>query len=118
MDLVIHAPHLANAIHVDVTVVTALSQEALAAGSARRDGAAAQTAARNKRARYPNCPVIPFVIEDHGRLGEEAIQLARRLAPMVPTERSSAIRRLYQSLGAVLQRHSADSVLAATALGR
>ena len=118
MDLVIHAPHVGNAINVDLTVVTALSREAMAAGSARRDGAAAQRAARNKRARYPNCHVVPFVIEDHGRLGEEAIQLVRRLAPTVSTERSSAIRRLYQSMGAVLQRHSADSVLAATALGR
>ena len=118
MDLVIHPPQSGIAIHVDLTVVTALSRGAMAAGAARRDGAAAQVAARHKRAKYPNCPVVPFVVEDHGRIGEDALRLVRQLAPSLPSERSAAIRRLYQSFSAVLQRHSADSVLAATAVRR
>ena len=118
MDLVIHAPQSGNAIHVDLTVVTALSREAMAAEAARRDGAAAHVAARHKRAKYPNCPVVPFVVEDHGKLGEDVLHLVRQIAPSLPSERSTAIRRLYQSLSAVLQRHSADSVLAASAIRR
>ena len=47
---------------------------------------------------YPNCSVTPFVVEDHGRLGEEALQLIRTLAPIDAHERSNAIRRLHQSL--------------------
>ena len=118
MDLVIHAPHLSEPVHVDVTIVSALAQEAMLAGAARRDGAAAGVAARRKRAKYPHCNVLPFVVEDHGRFGEEALALVRSLAPVDNTKRSPAIRRLYQTLGSVLQRHAADSVVSATTARR
>ena len=114
MDVVIRAPHLAAPVYVDVTVVSALSQEALAGGSSNRDGAAAANAAKGKVDDYPLCPVTPFVIEDHGRLGDDALRLARVLAPSEPAARSKAIRLLYHSLGAVVQRYAADSVITAT----
>ena len=107
-------PPGAGAIFVDLTVVSALTREVLNHGSARRDGAAAAVAARHKRAKYPHCNVTPFVIEDHGRLGDEAIDLTKQLAPSDPVKRSKTIRLLHQTLGAVLQRHAADAVLAAT----
>jgi hypothetical protein len=115
MDLVVHAAGHANPILVDVTVVSAMTQEALRAGAARRDGAAAATAARKKRGKYPGVDVTPFVIEDHGRFGEDALALVRRIAPQEAGERIRALRGLYQTLGSVVQRHSADSLLAATA---
>ena len=118
MDLIVHTPHGAQPILIDVTVVSALAREAMAAGAPRRDGVAAGVAARHKRAKYPNCTVTPFVIEDHGRFGEDALSLVRRLAPPAKSKRSSAIRRLYQSLGSVLQRHAADAVIAATTCRR
>ena len=113
IDLVIRPPG-AGALYIDLTVVSALTREALQHGSARRDGAAATVAARHKRAKYPQCQVTPFVIEDHGRLGEDAVALIKLLAPIDPVRRSKAVRALHQSLGAVLQRHAADAVLAAT----
>ena len=116
MDLVIHAPEIASPFYVDLTVVSALSSDALAGGSAVRNGAAADIAARGKVNDYPNCSVTPFVIEDHGRLGEEALRLVRLLAPPGPAERTRAIRRLNKSLGATLQRIAADAVIAATTL--
>ena len=100
--------------YVDVTVVSALSSEALARGSAIRDGVASSSAAKDKVKDYPCCSVTPFPIEDHGRIGEDALRLIRVIAPVDPTERSRAIRRLHQSLGATLQRFSADAVIAAT----
>ena len=114
MDLIIHAPRVAEPIRVDLTVVSALSQDALDRGSARRAGAAAAAAERDKRARYPGLRMVPFAVEDHGRLGEDALALVRLLAPRIDTVRSAAIRRLHQALGSVLQRHAADAVLAAT----
>eukprot|EP00973_Karenia_brevis_P060117 8365915-Karenia_brevis.AAC.1 len=48
MDLVIHAPEIASPFYVDLTVVSALSSDALAGGSAVRNGAAAEIAARGK----------------------------------------------------------------------
>ena len=95
-------------------MVSALTQDALALGSARRDGAAAAAAARRKRARYPGEAIVPFAVEDHGRLAEEALALTRLLGPAQDAERSAAIQRLHQSIGCVLQRHAADAVLAAT----
>ena len=114
MDLVIRAPGIASPFYVDLTVVSALSMEALASGAAVTDGAAAASAARGKARDYPRCSVTAFVIEDHGRLGEDALRLIRTLAPIDPADRSKAIRRLHQSLGATLQRSAADAVIAAT----
>ena len=118
MDLVVHAPGIAGPLYIDLTIVNALSQEALAGGSAVCDGVAGEIAARGKFKDYPNCRVIPFAIEDHGRLSEHALQLIRMLAPADPADRSVAIRRLHQSLGATIQRSTADAVLAATAARR
>ena len=114
MDLVIRVPGVASPFYVDLTVASALSVEALRGGSAVRDGAAAGIAARGKIRDYPNCNVTPFVVEDHGRLGEDALRLIRLIAPTDLAERSRAIRRLHQSLGATLQRCAADAVIAAT----
>ena len=114
MDLVVRAPGVAAPFFIDVTVVSALSVEALAGGAAVRDGAAAAIAAAGKIKDYPNCSVTPFAVEDHGRLGEEALRFIRMLAPIDPAERSGAIRRLHQSLGATVQRYAADAVIAAT----
>ena len=114
MDLVIHVPGVASPFYVDLTVVSALSSDALSGGSAVRDGAAAEVAAKAKFRCYPNCNLTPFVIEDHGRLGDEALRLVRTVAPVDPSERSKAIRRLHRSLGATLQRIAADAVIAAT----
>ena len=72
MDLVIHAPGFSSPFYVDLTVVSALSTDALSSGSADRSGAAAELASRGKHRDYPNCTLTPFVIEDHGRLGEKA----------------------------------------------
>ena len=116
MDLVVMAPGAATPFYVDLTVASALSVEALAEGSGERDGAAAINAAARKVSDYPNCPVTPFVIEDHGRLGDEALAFIRTLAPIDPAERSLAIRRLHQSLGATLQRCAADAVISATTI--
>ena len=115
MDLVVRAPGSGVPIYVDVTIVSALARESLSSGAARVDGIAATIAARKKRAKYPNVDVTPFAIEEHGRLGNDALALVRRLAPSAPDERSRALRQLYQSLGSIVQRHSADSLLAATA---
>ncbi len=114
MDLVVHAPGIALPFYIDLTVVSCLSTEALSGGSAVRDGAAAAIAARGKVKDYPSCSVTPFVIEDHGRLGEDALRLIRTLAPVDPADRSKAIRRIHQSLGATLQRCAAEAVIAAT----
>lgn len=119
MDLVVHSPKLSGPVHVDFTVVSALSQEALRARSNLRDGVAAGIATRRKAAAYPDISsLVPFAVEDHGRLGEEALQLVRLLAPKEPAQRSTAIRHLYQSLGNTLQRYAADSLLAATTARR
>jgi hypothetical protein len=116
MDLVIHVPGIASPFYVDVTIVSSLSSDALSGGSGTRSGAAAEIAARGKVRDYPNCCVTAFVIEDHGRLGEEALRLVRMIAPLDPAERSKSIRRLHRSLGATLQRIAADAVIAATAV--
>ena len=114
MDLVVRVPGVASPFYIDLTVASALSVEALEGGSAIRDGAAAAIAARGKIRDYPNCSVTPFVVEDHGRLGEEALRFIRIVAATDPAERSKDIRRLHQSIGATLQRCAADAVFAAT----
>ena len=114
MDLVIRAPGIIGQILVDVTIVNACSREALQKGAGLRDGVAAAIAARRKRDKYCNIPVVPFALEEHGRLGADAIALARRLAPLEGPSRSEAIRQLYQAVAAASQRIAADGILSAT----
>ena len=116
MDLVVHAPGVASPFYIDLTVVSALSTDALRQGSAVRSGAAAELAARGKYKDYPDCVLTPFVIEDHGRLGNEALQFLRSIAPTDAAERTKSIRQLHRSLGATLQRVAADAVIAATTI--
>ena len=113
MDLVVHAPSRGEPEYIDVSIVSALSVEALTAGSATQDGKAAAIAEASKRRAYPNLRLTPFIVEDHGRLGDDAAGFIRRLAPSDPAARSRAIRSLYQRLGALLQRRAADAVLSA-----
>ena len=115
MDLVVRAPTCAGQFHVDLTVVDAASREALQRGAADRDGAAAKVAADHKRRKYPNIDVIPFVLEDHGRLGADAVAFLQRVAPGDLQKRSQAMRDIYHALSATLQRHQADAIIAAIA---
>ena len=107
MDLIVHSPTIPGPIHVDVTIVSPLSVEALKHGSALRDGVAAVIAATNKVRKYPGCEVHPFAIEDHGRVGESASTLIRTLVPPESSDRSASISELYHSLSSTLQRRSA-----------
>ena len=114
MDLIAHSPSITGPVHIDLTIVSSTAREALAKGSASKDGTAARGAEARKRAKYPLCPVLPFVIEDHGRLGEDALGFIRKVAPRGAVERSEAIRRLYQAIGATVQRSAANAIIAAT----
>ena len=113
MDLIVHAPNIVGPVHIDLTIVSAAAREALGKGSASKDGVAASFAAARKRAKYPMCAVLPFVMEEHGRLGDDALSFARKIAPRGTDERSEALRELYQALGATMQRASADAIIAA-----
>ena len=114
MDLIIHSPNVIGAVKVDLTVVSALSMEALSKGAGIRDGVAASLAEADKEDKYSNTTVVGFAVEDHGRLGESALELVRALAPAEPSARSTAIRSLHQALSSTLQRAAADAVIAAT----
>ena len=111
MDLVIHAPGVSGPILVHVTMVNALTRDALNKNSATRDGATAANAARVKRNKYANLAVV---IEDHGRINEDGARLVRKLAP-AGTDRSIRLAALYQQLASSIQKASARSLIAATA---
>ena len=113
MRLVVYAPDSSTPAYIDVSIVTALSQEALASGSAKHDGKAAEIAAKGKRKDYPLINVTPFIVEDHGRFGSDAIAFLKRVAPTDAGARSKAMSNLYHRLAAFLQRTAADAVLAA-----
>ena len=54
-DLIVHLPGHAP-IYIDVTIVSAQSQEGLSKGSGSRDGAACEIAAKRKVCTYPTSP--------------------------------------------------------------
>ena len=114
LDSVIRSAHSAGRKIIDVTVVTPLSQEMLRHGAAARaPGAAASAAARHKRAKYPLIHIIPFVVEHFGRWGEDALSLAKSLAPAPCSGRSEALAALYQDVACSIQKSNADAVLSA-----
>ena len=113
MDLIIYSPHVAGGLHIDVTVVSALSVEALAKGSALNDGVAAGLATSRKERKYSGCEVYAFPVEEHGRCGKQASTVIRMLAPQDSSERSRTIGTLYQDIACSVQRANADAILAA-----
>ena len=113
MDVIAYSPKVAGPIHIDLTVVSALSVEALSKGSALHDGIAASIASGRKHSKCPNCRLFPFPVEDHGRFGEDALTVIRMVALGDPVARSAAIGGLYQGLASTLQRVAADSVITA-----
>ena len=113
MDLIVRAPGVLGPIHIDVTVVSATSREALKRGSADREEVTADLGAARKRQTYSNIAVVPFVLEESGRLGADALSLVRKLAPREHAARTEALNELYQSLAATLQRAAANSAIAA-----
>ena len=113
IDLVVYGPTLGAPALLDTTIASALSVEALRAGSPARPGVAAELAEQGKRRDYPNIAIVPIALEDHGRLGAPALAFFRRVAPAGLRERSLALRGLFQALGAGLQRVGADAVLTA-----
>ena len=113
MDLIVRAPTIIGPVHIDLTVVSATSREALHRGSADREGVTAELGAHRKRQKYANIAVMPFVLEDSGRLGEDALGLVRKIAPREPRARAEAMNTLYQCLSATLQRTAANAIIAA-----
>ena len=104
---------MAGLLYVDLTIVSACSQEAIGCGSAVAAGTAARLAEQHKCAKYPNIETWPFAVEDHGRWGDSAVALARTLAPTAASLRSFSLSRLYQSVGCALQCLAADAMVAA-----
>ena len=115
MHLVVHVPGRGTPVHTDVSIASALSAEALEARWDQVDGRAAAIAAARKHTNYPLIDVAPFIVDGHGRFGTEAITFVKQLAPVDLVDRTNAMHLLYHWLSSVLQRHAADTVLAAVA---
>ena len=113
MDLIVHAPGIKGPVRIDFTAVSALSREALRRGSADREEVTANLGAARKRQKYANIAVTPFVLEESGRMGADALGLVRKIAPRELGPRAEALNDLYQGLAATLQRASANSAIAA-----
>ena len=114
LDAIIRSANAAGRQIIDVAVVTPLSQEMLRHGiSSRAPGAAASAAASHKRRKYPNISVVPFVIEHFGRWGEDALALAKSLAPPPESGRSEVLSEFYQEIACAVQRSNADAILSA-----
>ena len=117
MDLIVHAPNIVGPVHIDLTVLSATARKSLAKGVASREGTATASAAERKRAKYPMCAILPFVLEDHGRLGDDALGFVRKIAPRAKPERTQVLIGFYQAIGATLQRVAAVSIIAAIGFG-
>ena len=98
--------------NIDVAIVAACTvQQALLKTRAKHDGHAARHAAARKKDRYPNLRVLPFVLEDFGRPGREAIGLVRALAAMDnEATASESATHLWQSIQAIVQGHTAQII--------
>ena len=115
LDVIIHHEKTRQPALIDVTIVNAAVAEYIKAGASTTDAAAAAVAEGAKVRKYSGATIVPFAIEEHGRLGEAALRLIRTLAPVSPEARSRAMNDIYRRIGGVVQKISADAVLAAMA---
>jgi hypothetical protein len=102
-------------VYVDVAVVTVMTADGCRRRArASRDGAAASAEEDDKRRRYPGPELRPFVLEAHGRLGDDAMAFLRELAPPDLADRSAFISGALQELSVILQTANAELLLQAT----
>ena len=107
MDLIVRAPSIFGPIRIDLTVRP--WNEVLP----DREGTTGEFGAHRKRQKYANIAVLPLVLEDSGRVGNDALGLVRKIAPQDPRPRVGTTNDLYQSLSATLQRTAANAIIAA-----
>jgi hypothetical protein len=100
-------------IFMDITVTSALNAAAMEGGlAASTPGTAAEQAEHNKRKKYNPQPVTPLVQEAHGRWGQEALTLLRKLTSTLPAAIISPLTaNVMQQLSYVLQRENANAIL-------
>ena len=111
IDLVVHIPNH-TPIYIDVTIVSALSAEALRRGSGNKDGTACIIAAQKKSRTYPGITVTAFVVEEHGRFGEDALSFLRKVGPLDPALRPLAPGTIFQTVSTLVQRWQAEAIVA------
>ena len=101
----------------DVRISDPCSRQALRAGAARRDGAAAGVGEADKRSRWRDTPVQPLVLEAGGRAGTSFNTWLRLLLPSDDT-RSEVAATVRQSVAATLQRGHVWALSRAGLLGQ
>ena len=112
LDVVFHSR--STRVCADVAIAAAKSEDQeRQSRRARNDGAAAAEAEKRKRIRYPHPDLQPIAVEALGRMGEGAQAFARKWATKRQDQRPAAITDFYAAVGATLQRHNADLILAA-----
>ncbi len=75
-------------------------------GAGLETGVAFDVAAALKRNTDPRVAVVPFVVEQHGRFGDEALTFPRKVAPLDPALRLIALNSIYQTVSTLVQRLS------------
>ena len=113
LDLIVHHENLAQPALIDVTIVNSAAAEYISKGAASREGAAASAAEQAKRNKYPGIYVTPFVLEEHGHIGDSAVRFIKTIAPSDPAERSRAINDIYRRISGIIQKVSADAIMTA-----
>eukprot|EP00969_Alexandrium_andersonii_P069142 3050264-Alexandrium_andersonii.AAC.1 len=113
MDIVT-ADALGRRMLIDVTVVSPFTVAAVRAGSTTHPGTAAAIGEREKRAKYSNTTVNPFVLETLGRMGSCASSVIRRIV-QGGRDRPLRIAAVMQDVSCTLQRCNANAVIAASA---
>ena len=98
--------------HLDLTIVSATSQQALQAGASSKVGVAAKQSERAKKSKYDPHLVTPLVLESGGRAVSEFSQFIKDLLPIGHT-RSTVAQQIWQSIAVALQRANARAVLQA-----
>jgi len=99
--------------HVDVSFTSAATTNAAELGRrAGKPGRAGAQREGDKRLRYrasanPAEPLVAFVVESRGRMGDAAVQLLRAMAPTDDT-RGTELSRAYREIGVITARRRAQ----------
>jgi hypothetical protein len=109
VDLAAVAPD-GRQVLIDVVIAHPCSVEAMAAHSAKTNGAAARLAERDKKTTYGSRNVVAAAFETGGRAGEDLQQLLSNLLPTDLSERSRCAGDFWQRVSVVLQRENARTV--------
>ena len=112
LDIVAQTPEHTH--YIDVSITSPLTHDLVTHDTAPPNANPTRRRELDKRRKYGNHPnLVPFTLNTHGQLGQEAIHFLRHTAPTDIEQRTQSLTDIYYTISTTLQHGNAECIAAA-----